>query len=351
MAMGVGRWVGLFRNVSKLLGLSILLLGCLELFYRFQVVDMYQPELRAYNSPKDLAEGGETVLALGDSFTAGPSYVPYLRAQLPQYRIINGGISGTGVVQAAIVAPYRFRQFHPSILIYQIYVGNDLFDLRYPVNWQTMSVARNLYWIAAERVWVLSFINYRIAQMSYARKSVQLSVAQATDMKMSFSRERYTRRPVLYLRAEPGLIQDTVLVSGKRAYDYQKYLGLLRDMISTCKSSSCETYILVIPHCAQINDRYLNNFRSMGAIFADADAFQKLDYPFVNRLHQELSSIQNVRIINALPALRAAEEQGEEVYYRNDEHLTPRGHEIIAALLATEISRGQPTHNSLPTGR
>ena len=339
----VGRLVWLLRVASTSLGLGVLLLGCLEFFYRFQVVDMYKPELLAYNSSKDLTEGRDTLLALGDSFTAGSSYLSYLRPLLPQYRIINGGISGTGVVQASLVARRRFHQFRPSIFIYQVYVGNDLFDLRYPINWRTMSATRNLFWIAAQRLRVLSFFNYRLAQLIFTQKFLQRAADNTTDMKTPFSPERYTERPVLYLKAEPGLIEDTVLAKGNRAADYLEYLGLLRNMLAVCQSP-CEAYILVIPHCAQVNSRYLNNFRNLGAVFSIPDALESVDYPFISRLRQELSSIPNVKVVNALPVLRAAEEQGEEVYFRNDDHLTPKGHEIVAALLNKEISRLQPTH-------
>ncbi len=338
-------WV--LRRTCAPLGLGILLLACLELFYRVQLVDMYKPELRAYNSSTDLAEGRDTVLALGDSFTAGSSYVSYLRLRLSQYRIINGGIPGTGVVQAALVVPHRFGQFHPSIFIYQVYVGNDLFDLRYPVNWQSNSIPRNLYWLIANRLRALSFLNYRFAQMTYNKKSLQPDLEHATGAQALFSEARYSWRPAIYLRAEPALIEDTVLVRGERARDYERYVGILRNMLGACQSDSCEAYILVIPHCAQLNTRYLNNFRRLGAVFSDPDAFQQVEYPFISRLREELSSMPNVRVVNALPDLRGTEEKGREVYYRNDEHLSAVGHEIVAGLLATEITQSATRRNSL----
>jgi hypothetical protein len=120
-----------------LLFVLLVSLAVLEGLYRWQVVDTYSPELRTLNSPEDLsADSRPTVLIMGDSFTASSgSYAGILKQMVPQLRIINGGVSGTGVVQAEFMARHRFHAFHPSIFIYQIYVGNDLLDIRYPVNW------------------------------------------------------------------------------------------------------------------------------------------------------------------------------------------------------------------------
>lgn len=131
--------------LALLLAAATLLL--FEAAYRFQFVDTYRPELQAFNDAETLDGTGrsETILALGDSFTAGRGgYVDYLRAPLPGRRLVNAGISGTGVAQALIVAPRRLREFEPSVVIYQVYVGNDLFDLRYPQNLRRVSLARNL---------------------------------------------------------------------------------------------------------------------------------------------------------------------------------------------------------------
>ena len=121
------------------LGLALLVL---EWLYRLQLVDTYRPELHTFNSPQGPAPDGKpTLLVMGDSFTAGrTSYAGILQDTLREWRVINAAVSGTGVLQALYMAPNRFAQFHPSIFLYQVYVGNDLFDIRYPLNWRTISL-------------------------------------------------------------------------------------------------------------------------------------------------------------------------------------------------------------------
>src|SRR5438552_3969166 len=119
------------------LGLALLVL---EWAYRSQLVDTYRPELHTFNPVQMIApDGRPTLLVMGDSFTAGrTSYAGRLQDTVQEWRVINGAVSGTGVLQALYMAPHRFGQFHPSIFLYQVYVGNDLFDIRYPTNWHSI---------------------------------------------------------------------------------------------------------------------------------------------------------------------------------------------------------------------
>jgi len=71
-------------------------------------------------------------------------------------------VGGTGIFQTLMIAPGRLRRFHPSVLVYQIYVGNDLFDVRYPVSWRRLSIARNVYWTAANHLRSLARADRRV---------------------------------------------------------------------------------------------------------------------------------------------------------------------------------------------
>src|SRR6266571_2542108 len=134
-----------------LLTLLVLLNLCLPLLvlewaYRTQILDTYRPELQAFNPAQVTADASRpTLLLLGDSFTAGrTSYAGLLQDTLQEWRVTNAAVSGTGVLQALYTAPHRFAHFHPTIFVYQVYVGNDLFDIRYPLNWRTTTPGRNI---------------------------------------------------------------------------------------------------------------------------------------------------------------------------------------------------------------
>src|SRR4029450_8193428 len=158
---------------------------------------------------------------MGDSFTASrTSYAGILQDTLQEWRIINAAVSGTGVLQALYMAPKRFAQFHPSLFLYQAYVGNDLFDIRYPTNWRTISLGRNVYWFLANHLRIIGYLNYRLRQAKETlpprqRHAFSLAgpavAASATGDIEAFSVEHYDARVKLYVRAEPPLIEDSIL--------------------------------------------------------------------------------------------------------------------------------------------
>src|SRR5215831_10821462 len=143
--------------------------------------------------------------------TAGrTSYAGILQDTLQEWRVINAAVSGTGVLQALYMAPKRFAQFHPAIFLYQVYVGNDLFDIRYPTNWRTISPVRNLYWLLANHLRIIGYMNYRLSSIS-ARRSASwhqaLAVKVATagvaaaENTEAFAVEHYDARVKIYWRA------------------------------------------------------------------------------------------------------------------------------------------------------
>jgi hypothetical protein len=289
-----------------------------------------------------LASGKPTLLIMGDSFTVSPgSYARVLQRSLQQWRVVNAAVSGTGVLQALYIAPHRFRQFRPSMFIYQVYVGNDLFDVRYPTNWRTVSAARNLYWLLANQLRVVSYVNYRIGQSRETRGTSHEPATVAADASVAdgnadaFSVERYDSRVKTYLRAEPSLIEDSILVQG-RQHDYAIFLDRLEELLRYCQSGECQAYVLVIPHASQVSDVYLAQMSQLGARFTMPEALRPLEYPFLIHLRERFAGSSNVRVINPLGRLRDAQAR-HPVFNANDEHLNVAGQREISALLQQQL--------------
>ena len=323
------------------LGLALLVL---EWAYRSQLVDMYRPELRSFNPAPMLTPNGQpTLLVMGDSFTAGrTSYAGILQDTLREWRVINAAVSGTGVLQTLYMAPNRFAQFRPATFLYQIYVGNDLFDIRYPINWHTISVARNMYWFLANHLRVVGYLNYRLRQIketltSRQRHTLSLmgTVAAAGDTG-AFSVENYDARIKIYMRAEPSLLEDAVLVQGNRPQDYAIFLEKLAQLLSYCKREVCRAYLLVIPHICQVDAAYLAYMSQLGAHFTTPAALRLPAYPFLVRLREHFAAWPHVRVIDPLPRLREVHSR-QAVYYANDEHLNPVGQQELAAFLQQQL--------------
>ena len=237
------------------------------------------------------------------------------------------------------MAPNRFAKFQPSIFIYQIYVGNDLFDIRYPLNWVDVSVRRTFYWMLDNHLRVLSFINYRLGQFQEMRHhrtpENRLELAAELETQRTFSIDKYDQREKIHWKAEPSLLEATILVEGSRAGDYARFLNGVERIIGYCRDP-CRAYLLVIPHVAQVNPLFRTHLRELGVRIARPEQFDSPDYPFLDLLRERMDKIPNVQILNALPALRSALEQGP-VYYANDPHLNDHGQEVIEQFLLHEL--------------
>ena len=329
----------------------VVLMAALELFYRFQVVDTYAPELRRNNRAEDLAPGqpgaGPTILVLGDSFSVTlANYPSLMRKACGDCRIINSAIGGAGIIQANLVAEHRFRQFSPQIMIYQAYVGNELFDVRYPSAWGRVSLVRNLYWTVAQHLRSIGFLNYRAGHLfspaedrSQATDGPGSPAGALTSNPAEFSTQRYYWRTQIHFRAEPTHLQDAVLLHDSRREDFNAFLDELRRLLEHCQAPDCRAYVLVIPHSAQVWPRYLEHMRQLGAQIDNPEALQAETYPFINELRRFLEEDGQgiVDVIDPLPALREHEARGEAMYYANDAHLNPAGQAVVAKLVLEKL--------------
>jgi len=324
-------------------GLAVVLL--FEAAYRWGVIDFYRNELQAFNDREMLEDAGgrKTILLCGDSFSAHQAVIKTQFAnQLPGYRVINAAVPGTGIMQTTVLAPTRIRHFQPQIFIYQLYVGNDLFDISHPLNSQTLSIWRNAYWWVADRLRGVAYLNYRSGQWANAWKTAVNPSYDPTAIK-TFSPEQYHPREKLLLRAEPALIENSACLKGGRADDMEILLEKL-DRVIAQLPKGCRVYLLVIPHCAQVNDHYLERFRQLGARFSDSTRLQQSHFPFIEVLDRHFAEKHQVQTLNTLLPLRAFDLPGNRLYFANDPHLNDRGQETIWRFVASRLSADLHNH-------
>ncbi|MEM9820570.1 MAG: SGNH/GDSL hydrolase family protein [Bacteroidota bacterium] len=306
--------------------LLLTVLFLLELCFRCYWFDFYRGNLLTLNPAASLkANKDSTLLVLGDSFSADPKgYVNQLRATLPHYQIVNAAIPGTCARQHALLLPTRIQQFQPDLFIYQIYVGNDLLEWRHPLQSPHISRLRKIYWWLADRIWVLGYLNAKLPQV---RQAVYQDLPSTIDPKLLevFSQEKYSQRSKMLFRAEPELIQNTILLQGKRKEDLQELTQSIRRMIQQLPPQ-CKVLILPIPHCTQLGHPYVERLQKIGAIM-DASSITQEEYPFFDYLKSQLQN-DRVHFINLLPHLRQRDSI-QAVYYNNDPHLNETGHQII----------------------
>lgn len=339
-----GRWAQWLGALVLCAGLCVLLL---EGAYRLQWLDLYAKELRSFNPPEVLQGTGFTVLVFGDSFSAGnQSYVSALRHIFPQARWVNGGISDSGIREALLVAPRRFSQFRPQLMIYQIYVGNDLVDMGYHPDWRRLSLARNLWWSLSRTFPSLPYVRRRLAEARLEQEARRVAPSQqgsdafGIDASEEFSLTAYTARDRQYYAFDPTVTDDSVRLVGIRREDFRAYLPWLRKLISFCRLPECQPIVFVVPHKAQVSRQYFEWERKLGAVLPDESIAEVEDYPFVRALRRAVST-EGTPVLNPLRFLRE-QEAFRHVYFVNDEHLNPYGQAKLAQWLQLELVHWLP---------
>ncbi len=330
----------MWKKGIKTLGYILFLIASvtllLEASYRWYIVDFYRNNLNGLNSTALLeATDRPTVLVIGDSFSADQnSYVQLLRDSLSDYRVINAAIPGTCIRQHELFLRSRIQEFQPALLIYQVYVGNDLLEFRHPTGSAAISPARRVYWWLADRLLVLAYINSRLPQLKHWLANDR---PQKSDAKLEndFAPERYSGRTKMLIRAAPDFLEKAILLQQQQLSDMEAYTKSLQAAFQNVPND-CPIYLLLMPHAIQVSRIYQNRFLQMGASIEHSEALLNPFYPFYQYLDKHLPQDQ-VDIINPLSRLQA-NEQRFPVYYDNDPHLNPQGQLVVGALLLEQLS-------------
>lgn len=316
-----------FRRLLIQILLGILLcVVLLELAYRYQWGDFYAVEWSHFNDGI-LREGAEReVLVMGDSFSTSDSgYVEQLRKEFPDWNISNSAVPGTGVVEASYMASRRFSDRKPDTFIYQIYLGNDLFDIEKPVNWGELGFMRNLYWWGANRMRSLAWVNYKSGQFQAAPES------DAKESELGFRPEWYNKREVRYFEAEPDWIRAQADPQNEHWSDQrERYFDYLDDLMEYPEEYGSRVLLLIVPHCSHLGVKYQRRMEAIGMLQGEEIAGQPAGNIWVKELFEYASSHEGIDVLYPLEFLRKYDEEIAPVYYQNDPHLNRAGQEALA---------------------
>lgn len=311
--------------------------GLLEAAYRYQWIDFYSGELNGLNPEPVLRSrpGAGRILVLGDSFSAQPrSYVNTLRDSLPDLDVINAAVPGTGIREAVVIGADKLSRFPPDVLIYQVYVGNDLWDIRKSCSSPALSTGRKLYWWLSDYSLVLRALNYRAGQW---KAGTAMAVEQhELKQDIPFSPALYSRRERLLLQAEPGLVRQTIQAEGERGKDLEVWLQKMDGLLAGLPERTKTVVVLVLPHCTQVSDVYRENLERLGAEPFSPE-IQQLEYPFLARIRQHYAHQPRIRVLSPLRVFQQNDSTGHRLFYANDPHLNELGHQVLGQYLVEAL--------------
>lgn len=302
------KWFKRFLKLSFILFLTLIFA---EITYRYQWLDTYKTEWDFHN--KHTIKKRTNVLVFGDSFTADvKSWFSFL-PQSADTAFFNAAIPGVGTETYRLIFSDRIHQSQAKHVLVQLYIGNDLFDIHKPVNWSTQSFGRNCFYSLSNRFRVLNVINYRLGQQKADLKTISNPKKIAI-----FAANQFDPRTKLFIQADKGYPQTTIDLNSEKQVLFEQLLADLKEM-KAALSPGVSFTVLLIPHCTQVHQRYVNHFQQLGG-----KSSWKSNNPWKEQLKKA-----GLNVLDPLPYFKALEKNNQHLYFENDIHLTPLGQEKL----------------------
>lgn len=229
-----------------------------------------------------------------------------------RYRVINAGVQGFGPVQELLFFKKIGAELQPDVVIATVFVGNDAEE----------AVATR---VALDRTERPLMDTLRESVTTPLRRLVRRSmVLQVLRLRVVAATERL--RPSVAPPEAP--LQS---YAAKPAPRIQQGIEITRDCVRQiaehASTFGARTAVLLMPARFQVDDGDYGRLRSAvaqagGELVRDA-ATERFDAAFA-----ELGLPR----LDVLPALREAP-PGPDLFFQRNVHLTPRGHEVVAAAL------------------
>lgn len=311
--------------ILKGLFIAFITLCLLEVVYRYQWVDFYSGEWKYHKEHLKKEGSNKKLLVFGDSFSADPTgWVYQFSDSLRNLEVFNASLPGVGPETFRLLYKGRMNEVSPNIVVVQLYVGNDLYDIHKPINWSKFSLSRNLFWSFSNRFRFLNFLNYRLGQ---AKSDVTTVVD--SKLKDSFSVEKYSSRTKMLIQGNAAYPENMISLSKPMESSFDKLVVFLKEM-KEATPEDCEFKVLVIPHCTEVNQTYIDNYKALGANFSGKQ--------FYNSWTSRLSS-EGFNVVDPLPLLLEEESKGNKVYYDNDPHLNKFGQFVVSQYVISELNQ------------
>ena len=229
-----------------------------------------------------------------------------------RYRVINGGVQGYGPVQELLFFRSIAPDVRPDIVVETLFVGNDAEDAvgsEALLDGTTRPASETMREAATTRL-------RRLVRRSMVLQVLRLRAVAAT--------ERFTRTAG---PPEPPLQSYAAHPSPRIAHGLAVIHRVVEAMAADAAVIGSRTTVMLMPARFQVDDADYARLR---------DAVAQAGGELVRDAASErfASALEDLRVprLDTLPALRSAL-PGPDVFFQQTVHLTPRGHEIVAAAL------------------
>jgi lysophospholipase L1-like esterase len=264
-----------------------------------------------------------------------------LRERGVRAEVMNFGVSGYGPLQSFLLYSHRVREFTPDVVLHAVFLDNDVADgdrrlaagqrgapfLKNPtggeseIDYSAAAASADSY--AREPVHTLRNISavYRLMSAARARRTNAAAVGAATA-----DAGHVPRRFLLYEDPLEGEWEDA----------WRTFERIVVRFSEAAKHDGARYVLLSVPAGQVVHpevwQKLLQQYPAMSS--------RKWDVLSAEKRLQMLSEEHRIPLIAPLPTFVGAGE-GEPLFFAQIGHLTPRGHQVMAALLERAIDEQQ----------
>ncbi|MBN1687688.1 MAG: SGNH/GDSL hydrolase family protein [Candidatus Omnitrophica bacterium] len=280
-------------------------------------------------------EGNESFVIpfLGDSFTFGigvrddETFVNLLSAEMKKC-FLNLGMSGAALdYQIQLIKRRHDELGNPRLYVFNLFMGNDLSP---SVNEkQEKPRIENLELLTKKehRSWdnFILTVNYFFYHVDFLPKSYALQYIRAKLIAL-INQARMRKGSAVFADSIYGVMERSQEPS-LREWIHGKIASLAR----LAEEKGFEVFILMIPDGHQVSDGLFRERARYYGIPVD-----QYDRELPNRVLADELEKAGIPYLDLLPCMRQYERaellksQGENLYYLQDNHLTPLGHRVVA---------------------
>lgn len=304
--------------------IALITLLLFEIAYRYQWIDFYKVEWNYHTKELPKIESpNQRILVLGDSFSADKNSWVYELATDSTLQVFNASLPGVGPETFRLIAKDRIHETNPTVIILQLYVGNDLYDIHKPISWSKFSFGRNLFWSISNNIRSLNFLNYRIGQMS-----VEDELSYQPKQDTIFDPKRFSPRDKLFINGNSNYPENVICVLNEQSKSFNKLLDYIEE-VKGLTPKNCTFNVLLVPHSCQVNERYVQRYKKLGAKLND-DVLKNTYW--VDEIRKK-----GIETIDLIEVLNKHEEVGIEMFYTNDIHLNPDGQRVVGKFVKSQM--------------
>jgi hypothetical protein len=127
--------------------------------------------------------------------------------------------------------------------------------------------------------------------------------------------------------------------------EWQLCEGVLRETHQVCENAGAELVLLVIPQQHAVSPRWVRFLESLGCAVTD----ELTSLHTLNDWIADFAARERIVCLDTLGEIRAAVATGQRLYFDTDDHMTPRGYQLVGERLAAGLAeRISPASQSDP---